>query len=190
MIRLFAGIELPDHIKDQLYALRGGVPNAVWTERDNLHITLRFIGNIDEHEAEYLHDGFSQIQAPAFDLEMAQVGFLPTARKCGIYGQGSAISERWTFCTISWKASPSGTAWDPISINAFTRIALWQSYAARRRKTSKNSSNTITCFVRTRFPLIISRCFPAIPARTGTVPTIAWKLNTLCSAITAETKTF
>ena len=28
MIRLFAGIELPDHIKDQLYALRGGVPNA------------------------------------------------------------------------------------------------------------------------------------------------------------------
>ena len=75
MIRLFAGIELPDHIKDQLYALRGGVPNAVWTERDNLHITLRFIGNIDEHDAEYLHDGFAQIQAPAFDLEMAQVGF-------------------------------------------------------------------------------------------------------------------
>ncbi len=75
MIRLFAGIELPENIKEQLYALRGGVPNARWTEKDNLHITLRFIGNIDEHEANYLHDGFSQIQAPAFDLSMAQVGF-------------------------------------------------------------------------------------------------------------------
>ena len=38
-------------------------------------VKMRFIGNIDENDAEYLHDGFSQIQAPAFDLQMAQVGF-------------------------------------------------------------------------------------------------------------------
>ena len=75
MIRLFAGIELPEDIKEQLYALRGGVPNAKWVEKDNLHITLRFIGNIDEDDANDLHDGFSQLQAPAFDLQMAQVGF-------------------------------------------------------------------------------------------------------------------
>ena len=66
MIRLFAGIELPEDIKDQLYALRGGVPNAKWVERDNLHITLRFIGNIDEDVAADLHEGFMQIKAPAF----------------------------------------------------------------------------------------------------------------------------
>lgn len=75
MIRLFAGIELPENIKEQLYSLRGGVPNAKWVEKDNLHITLRFIGNIDEDDANYLHDSFSQIQAPAFDLAMTQVGF-------------------------------------------------------------------------------------------------------------------
>ncbi len=78
MIRLFAGIELPDNIKDELYALRGGVPGAKWTERDNLHITLRFIGNIDEDDANDLHDGFMQIQAPAFSLSMTQVGFFAT----------------------------------------------------------------------------------------------------------------
>lgn len=78
MIRLFAGIEFPENIKDQLYALRGGVPGAVWTERENLHITLRFIGNIDEDDAGYLHDGLAQIQAPAFSLAMTQVGFFAT----------------------------------------------------------------------------------------------------------------
>ena len=75
MIRLFAGIELPENIKEQLYALRGGVPNAKWVEKDNLHITLRFIGNKDEDDANDLHDGFMQLRAPAFDLQMAQVGF-------------------------------------------------------------------------------------------------------------------
>ena len=86
MIRLFAGIELPEDIKDQLYALRGGVPNAKWVERDNLHITLRFIGNIDEGVADDLHDGFMQIKAPAFDLQMAQVGFFAT---------GSQLHHLW-----------------------------------------------------------------------------------------------
>lgn len=75
MIRLFVGIELPENIKEQLYSLRGGVPNARWVEKENLHITLRFIGNIDEDDANYLHDSFAQIQAPAFELTMAQVGF-------------------------------------------------------------------------------------------------------------------
>ncbi|MBS6473561.1 MAG: RNA 2',3'-cyclic phosphodiesterase [Acetobacter sp.] len=78
MIRLFAGIEFPENIKDQLYSLRGGVPGAVWTERENLHITLRFIGNIDEDDAGYLHDGLAQIQAPAFSFAMTQVGFFAT----------------------------------------------------------------------------------------------------------------
>lgn len=78
MIRLFAGIEFPENIKEQLYSLRGGVPGAVWTERENLHITLRFIGNIDEDDAGYLHDGLAQIQAPAFSLAMTQVGFFAT----------------------------------------------------------------------------------------------------------------
>lgn len=87
MIRLFAGIEFPEHIKDQLYSLRGGVPGATWTEKDNLHITLRFIGNVDEHDANDLHDGFMQIQAPAFNLQMTQVGFFAT---------GSQMRHLWT----------------------------------------------------------------------------------------------
>lgn len=86
MIRLFAGIELPEDVKDHLYSLRGGVFGARWVEKDNLHLTLRFIGNVDENDAEYLHDDFCRIQAPAFDLALTQVGF---------FANGSQMRHLW-----------------------------------------------------------------------------------------------
>jgi RNA 2',3'-cyclic 3'-phosphodiesterase len=46
MPRLFTGIELPDDVRAELAALRGGLPNARWIEPDDYHITLRFIGDI------------------------------------------------------------------------------------------------------------------------------------------------
>lgn len=137
MIRLFAGIELPENIKEQLYALRGGVPNAKWVEKDNLHITLRFIGNIDEDDANDLHDGFMQLRAPAFDLQMAQVGFLQTAFKCGTCGPASATIRPWISCMTNWKALYPATVCRPTNIN-FTRIARWQNFTAPASKTYIN----------------------------------------------------
>ena len=48
MPRLFTGIEIPDEIGHQLSLFRGGLPGARWIDPDNYHITLRFIGDIDE----------------------------------------------------------------------------------------------------------------------------------------------
>ena len=78
MIRLFTGIELPDDIKDQVYSLRGGVPLAKWVERDKLHLTLRFLGNIQENVADNIHDELCQLRFPAFNLALAQVGYFAT----------------------------------------------------------------------------------------------------------------
>ncbi len=48
MPRLFTGLEIPDDIGLDLDLMRGGVPGARWIDRDSFHITLRFIGDIDE----------------------------------------------------------------------------------------------------------------------------------------------
>ena len=87
MIRLFAGIDLPEDVKEHIYTLRGGVHGAKWVNKENLHVTLRFIGNIDETDAEYLHANFCRIQARAFNLALTQVGFFAT---------GSQIRHLWT----------------------------------------------------------------------------------------------
>jgi 2'-5' RNA ligase len=48
MPRLFTGLEIPRHIGDQLALMRGGLPGARWIDPENYHLTLRFIGDIDD----------------------------------------------------------------------------------------------------------------------------------------------
>ncbi|MXQ13408.1 RNA 2',3'-cyclic phosphodiesterase [Microvirga makkahensis] len=52
MPRLFTGIEIPPEIGLALSAYRGGLPGARWIDPENYHITLRFIGDIDERMAD------------------------------------------------------------------------------------------------------------------------------------------
>lgn len=80
MIRLFTGIELPLALRERLFALGAGIPNARWTGIDNLHVTLRFIGEVDEAHAHDLHDALSLVRAPAFTLTLSGVGTFETGR--------------------------------------------------------------------------------------------------------------
>ena len=53
-LRLFAAAPIPDDIGVRLAALMRGLPGARWTPRENLHVTLRFFGELDEAVAEDL----------------------------------------------------------------------------------------------------------------------------------------
>ena len=45
-MRLFVGIALPDDIRAQLHRLKGGLKGARWVDQENLHLSLRFIGEV------------------------------------------------------------------------------------------------------------------------------------------------
>ncbi len=51
MIRLFVGLALPDALCETLAALHAPIPGARWVPRENLHLTLHFIGEVDTHTA-------------------------------------------------------------------------------------------------------------------------------------------
>ncbi|GGE42967.1 RNA 2',3'-cyclic phosphodiesterase [Agaricicola taiwanensis] len=51
MPRLFIGLEVPDHVSQSLSFLRGGLPGARWIDAENYHVTLRFLGDIDDRTA-------------------------------------------------------------------------------------------------------------------------------------------
>ena len=55
-------------------ALEGGVPGARWASEEQLHLTLRFIGEVDGNVAHDIDDALAGIRAPAFTLELAGVG--------------------------------------------------------------------------------------------------------------------
>jgi 2'-5' RNA ligase len=79
-MRLFVALPLPEDARARLAALQSGVPGARWVDRDNLHVTLRFIGETDRHGAEELDAGLGSIRAPAFGLTLAGVGFFDRGR--------------------------------------------------------------------------------------------------------------
>ena len=70
MPRLFTGIEIPTHIGEALGMLRGGLPGARWITPDNYHLTLRFIGDVDEVTAQEVALALGRVRRAPFELHM------------------------------------------------------------------------------------------------------------------------
>jgi RNA 2',3'-cyclic 3'-phosphodiesterase len=68
MPRLFTALEIPSQIGQSMAQLRGGLPGARWIDPENYHLTLRFIGDIDDALAEEIADLLGQVERPAFNL--------------------------------------------------------------------------------------------------------------------------
>ena len=73
MPRLFTGIEIPAAIGQQLSMLRGGLPGARWIDPENYHLTLRFIGDVDDTTAHEAHDALGRVRRGPFDLHLQGV---------------------------------------------------------------------------------------------------------------------
>lgn len=74
MHRLFVAIDLPFMVKDALVAMMGGVIGARWQTEDQLHLTLRFIGEVDTRTANAVTDALAIVRHPPFDMCLRGIG--------------------------------------------------------------------------------------------------------------------
>jgi RNA 2',3'-cyclic 3'-phosphodiesterase len=81
MPRLFVAIALPEDVRDRLGLLAGGVPGARWVDPENLHLTLRFIGEVDGGWAEDITAALGGVVARPFELALAGVGHWGTRER-------------------------------------------------------------------------------------------------------------
>jgi 2'-5' RNA ligase len=95
MIRLFVALELPESVRERLGVLQGGVPGARWVDDHQLHLTLRFIGEVTEDVGHDIDDALLSIRAPGFELELAGVGEFggknPRALWAGVRSNGALL---------------------------------------------------------------------------------------------------
>ena len=87
MPRLFTGLEIPPPIAAQLQLLKGGIPGARWIEPSDYHITLRFIGDIDEATAEHIDQLLATIHYPPFEVKLAGIDFFGGARPHSVHAK-------------------------------------------------------------------------------------------------------
>ena len=73
-MRLFTALALPDAVASSLLAIQSGVPGARWQTREQLHLTLRFIGEADGRDAIAIDDALATVSDPVFSIELKGVG--------------------------------------------------------------------------------------------------------------------
>lgn len=91
-MRLFTALALPDTVASSLLALQSGVPGARWQTREQLHLTLRFIGEADGRDAIAIDDALATISDPVFSIELKGVGSFGGKRPHSLWA-GVAASE-------------------------------------------------------------------------------------------------
>ncbi len=87
-LRLFVALAVPEEVKDEIekaqHELRRVVQQiqASWTRREQFHLTLKFLGNVEAQQVAALTQALN-LAAQAFvplQLRAEQVGFFPNAR--------------------------------------------------------------------------------------------------------------
>jgi 2'-5' RNA ligase len=86
VIRLFAALAIPGDIAEGLALHQHGLAEARWSPAENLHITLRFAGYIDEPQADDLDSALAEVRGEALEVTLDGVG---------AFGRGREIHAVW-----------------------------------------------------------------------------------------------
>lgn len=85
-MRLFLGLEPPNDLRETLAGLAIGLPGARWVEADNIHLTIRFLGEVDPAAAEDLDAEMAALRCPPAPVRLQGIG---------TFGQGRKIHALW-----------------------------------------------------------------------------------------------
>lgn len=78
MPRLFTAIVPPATVQHELAALAAPLHGTRWTPAENIHLTLRFIGETDDAKTEHYADALTRVRVEPFILPVGGTGVFPT----------------------------------------------------------------------------------------------------------------
>ena len=93
MHRMFVAIDLPEEIKLAINSLHCPLPGAKWVAEEQIHLTLRFIGDVDDALLKMIVASLSGIVAAPFSLAIQGVGCFPPKRDPRVLWVGVAGSS-------------------------------------------------------------------------------------------------
>lgn len=90
MMRLFVGVELPEDVRRSLLGVMGGVGGARWQTFEQMHLTLRFIGEVSETTAHDIDLALQGVRIDPFEIAVKGVGVFGTGKRPRIIWAGVA----------------------------------------------------------------------------------------------------
>jgi 2'-5' RNA ligase len=146
MHRLFVAIRPPEIIRDLLIDAMNDSPDLRWVGDEQLHLTLRFIGDVERPLANDIADALSTIRFPAFDLRIAGIGRFER-RSGGALWAGvepkkpvAELAAKVDRACVSVGLEPERRAFHPhITLARFNRSGVGAAHAFERRNSSLSS---------------------------------------------------
>lgn len=93
-LRTFIALDLGKPIRERLVALQNDLAKAVagvkWVESENLHVTLLFLGEVDERDLPALCNAVADVtqSLPAFSITVGGAGCFPNPRRPHVFWAG------------------------------------------------------------------------------------------------------
>lgn len=120
-MRIFTGIQLAEEARDkivkELDPFKRIAPSIRWTGKDNIHLTLKFVGEVEPGLAARIAAALAaaRMQAPPFRLRFSGFGTFPEADDLHIFWAGVEEDPRLLslFNAIETLLLPLGVARDP-----------------------------------------------------------------------------
>ena len=81
MPRLFVAIDPPERIRDEISALYGAIAGARWMGDEQIHLTLRFIGEVDNTTENQIIDVLQKLSIPPFTITLKGIGVFPLRKE-------------------------------------------------------------------------------------------------------------
>jgi 2'-5' RNA ligase len=130
--RLFVAVDLPESVKTTLGQLQFGLPGARWVNPDNLHLTLRFIGEVDNGHADDIDAALGAVHAPPFQFELEGMGLFGTRRSAHTLWVGVATCRALEALKARVDTALSGAGLRPESRKFAPHVTLARLVGAHR----------------------------------------------------------
>ena len=75
-MRVFVAIDIPKQTQKEIKKIQGKIPEfkGKFTEAENLHLTLKFLGNIDEEKIDEIKIRLRNVKLKSFETEINKIG--------------------------------------------------------------------------------------------------------------------
>jgi 2'-5' RNA ligase len=120
MHRLFVAIRPPPAIRQAcLAAMEDGPPGWAWQDEEQLHVTLRYIGDVDRHVAEDVAAALGSIHAPQLEISLGGVGWFDHGPRGALFARAvpveplAALHAKLDRAMVRTGLKPEGRAFLP-----------------------------------------------------------------------------
>ncbi|MDI6888821.1 MAG: RNA 2',3'-cyclic phosphodiesterase [Methanocellales archaeon] len=91
MIRTFIAVDFPAELKEKVAELQQHFTNydVKMVKPEQVHITIKFLGNIEEHQVTPIRSALQSVRVSPFDTEVRGVGVFPSLRHINVIWVGA-----------------------------------------------------------------------------------------------------